>query len=274
MLFDGESPAETAPCSSSLIVDEEAELDLGDSHMDFGIYDLTAATSTPYVPGVGTTAGTTPYETESSGSYVTSPATTNTRSSKPRRRKARMNEVDEETQSRRRAQNRESQQAYRHRREDYIHNLQSRIVDLHLRHRDLWQSYYSQDRRLSLLREVAADLSMEVNVLRRRQSESQQHQHQQQNQHQHRQHHLLLTPDHSVCLGDEGDGITSLRVNDSIYEYTLCPSHYIEGNSMDFPAPSQSQNQTQGQDQNLQEWLSGTTGTYPPSGSSEYMGLA
>ncbi|OAL18676.1 hypothetical protein AYO20_11717 [Fonsecaea nubica] len=274
MLFDGESPAETAPCSSSLIVDEEAELDLGDGHMDFGIYDLAAATSTPYVPGVGTTARTTPYETESSGSYVTSPATTtNVRSSKPRRRKARMNEVDEETQSRRRAQNRESQQAYRHRREDYIHNLQSRIVDLHLRHRDLWQSYYSQDRRLSLLREVAADLSMEVNVLRRRQSESQQHQHQHQRQ---QQNHLLLTPDHSVCLGDEGDGITSLRVNDSIYEYTVSPSHYIQGDGMDFPAQSQSQsqNQTEGQNQNLQNWLSGTTGTYPPSGSSEYIDLA
>ncbi|KAJ9615208.1 hypothetical protein H2200_001282 [Cladophialophora chaetospira] len=89
-----------------------------------------------------------------------------------RRRKARMNEVDEETQLRRRAQNRDSQQAYRQRREEYIQGLQGQIVDLHLRHRDLWSSYLSQGRRVGLLREVAADLGSEIMTLRQRQGQA------------------------------------------------------------------------------------------------------
>ncbi|OQU94109.1 hypothetical protein CLAIMM_00520 [Cladophialophora immunda] len=169
---------------------EEETLNYG--YMDLSLYHLgPTTTSIPYVTEAG---AATIYETGSSGSCATSPAEGDMKMSKPRRRKARMTEVDAETQSRRRAQNRESQQAYRHRREDYIHSLRSQIVDLHLRHRDLWQSYYSQDRRLSLLREVAADLTMEVTVLRRGQSQSQP------------RHHQQSTPDQPVCLGDKGDG--------------------------------------------------------------------
>ncbi|EXJ56484.1 hypothetical protein A1O7_06828 [Cladophialophora yegresii CBS 114405] len=89
--------------------------------------------------------------------------------SSQRRRKARMSEVDEATQLRRRAQNRESQQAYRQRKEEYIQGLQEQILALHLRHRDLWQSYLSQGRRVGLLREVVADLASEIAILKERQ---------------------------------------------------------------------------------------------------------
>ncbi|OCT49346.1 hypothetical protein CLCR_05109 [Cladophialophora carrionii] len=89
--------------------------------------------------------------------------------SSQRRRKARMSEVDEATQLRRRAQNRESQQAYRQRKEEYILRLQDQILALHLRHRDLWQSYLAQGRRVGLLKEVVADLASEIAILRERQ---------------------------------------------------------------------------------------------------------
>ncbi len=70
---------------------------------------------------------------------------------------------------RRRAQNRDSQQAYRIRKEEYVQGLQGEIVDLHLRHRDLWQSYLAQGRRVGLLREVTADLTSEIATMRHRQ---------------------------------------------------------------------------------------------------------
>jgi hypothetical protein len=50
----------------------------------------------------------------------------------------------------------------------YIESLQTQLVNLHLLHRDLWQSYLSQGRRLGLLREVVADLTLEIAVLRGR----------------------------------------------------------------------------------------------------------
>ncbi|OAP63984.1 hypothetical protein AYL99_03211 [Fonsecaea erecta] len=231
MAFDGEWFAETEVCSSLFALGEEAAA-FDPGHMDFRLYDFSTPMSLPCVTEAGTTAI---YETGSSGSYGGSPTEAENKLSKPRRRKARMNEVDEETQSRRRAQNRESQQAYRHRKEDYIHKLQKEIVDLHLRHRDLWQSYYSQDRRLSLLREVAADLTMEVNVLRTRQSQNQPPEKQ-------------LTLDPPAYLGDKADGPTSTTTMSDDSIYPTCASTYLESDSAAFPSLGQG----------LQDWLPGS----------------
>ncbi|OAL18334.1 hypothetical protein AYO22_10750 [Fonsecaea multimorphosa] len=239
-----------ADSHSSQILDEEEETAaaaLDHKSLDFSLYDLATATTSllPFSGDSGSTRAIS--ETGSSGS-CSGPSLPDTEAgikpSKPRRRKARMNEVDEETQSRRRAQNRESQQAYRHRREDYIQRLQSQIVALHLRHRDLCQSYYSQDRRLSLLREVAADLTTEVSMLRRRQSQSQNQQHQ-------------LEFEKGVELGSSCDCTTATPIsNDSIY--SACASTHIERDGAVFPPPPPPL-----LGRGLQEWLPGSAPTYP-----------
>ncbi|KIW92353.1 uncharacterized protein Z519_07337 [Cladophialophora bantiana CBS 173.52] len=199
MALDGEclpSAPEEAACSSLIMGEKE---DLGGGYTNLGLFHLAAM---PSIPCGSEAEATAIYQTESGGSHEASPAESNNIIKLPkRRRKARMNEVDEETQLRRRAQNRESQQAYRHRREDHIQNLQRQIVYLHLQHRDLWQSFCLQDKRLGLLREVVADLTMEVSVLRGRRPQQQQQQ--------------QLTQDESLLLEDECDcGIAS---NDPLY---------------------------------------------------------
>ncbi|KAK5078211.1 hypothetical protein LTR64_003382 [Lithohypha guttulata] len=74
--------------------------------------------------------------------------------------------------SRRRAQNRASQRAFRERKEKHVKGLEYQLEDLHEKHQDLLQSYSKQVDEVSRLNARVADLAAELNTIRRCQDSS------------------------------------------------------------------------------------------------------